>query len=51
VFYAQEIVSKRVVKGVTYYKVRFEDNDIVEMDSKQVRQEIPDLLKEFNKKK
>jgi hypothetical protein len=39
------------VKGLTYYRIRFEDNDVVEWDGKQVREEIPDLLKEFNKKK
>ncbi len=50
-FYAQEIVGKRKVKGLIYYQVRFEDGDVVELDAKQVREEIPDLLKEFNGKK
>ena len=48
--YAQEIISKRKVHGLMYYKVRFEDDDVVEMDGKQIREELPDLLKEFNKK-
>ena len=48
--YAQEIVSKRLVKGKTYYKIRWEDNDITEQDSKQVQEELPDLLKDFKKK-
>jgi hypothetical protein len=49
--YATEIVSKRKVKGLMYYKVKFEDGDVIEWDAKQVKEVIPDLLKEFNKKK
>jgi hypothetical protein len=49
--YATEIVSKRKVKGLMYYKVKFEDGDIIEWDAKQVKEVIPDLLEEFNKKK
>jgi hypothetical protein len=48
--YAQEIVSKRKVKGLIYYSVRWEDNEITEMDGKQAREQIPDLIKEFNDK-
>jgi hypothetical protein len=48
--YAQEILSKRKAGGKLYYKVRFEDGDIVEQDRVQVMEEIPFLLKEFNDK-
>ena len=46
--YAQEIISKRKVKGLVYYKIKWEDGDITEQDGKQVREDLPDLLKEFN---
>ena len=49
--YAQEIISKRKVKGLVYYKIKWEDGDITEPDGKQVREELPDLLKEFNIRK
>jgi len=49
-FYAQEIISKRKVKGKVYYKVLWEDGDITEQDGNQVREELPDLLKDFNKR-
>jgi hypothetical protein len=49
--YAQEIVSKRVVKGKTYYKIKWEDGDITEQEKAQVMEELPDLLKDFNKRK
>lgn len=48
--YAQEIVIKRKVKGKMYYTIRWEDNDTNEWDHQQVQDEIPELLKEFNKK-
>jgi hypothetical protein len=48
--YAQEILSKRKAGGKLYYKVRFEDGDIVEQERSQILDEIPDLLKEFNDK-
>lgn len=48
--YAQEIISKRKVKGKMYYTIRWEDDDTTEQDFEQVKDELPELLKEFNKK-
>jgi len=48
--YAQEIISKRKVKGKMYYTIRWEDNDTTEQDYNQVKEELPDLLKEFNQR-
>ena len=48
-FYAQKILSKRKVKGKVYYTILWEDGDKTEMDYTQAKDEIPDLLNDYNK--
>ena len=48
--YAQEILKKETIKGKVYFTVRWEDNDRTKLPYDQVKDELPDLLKEFNKK-
>ena len=48
-FYAQKILSKRKVKGKVYYTILWEDGDKTEMGYAQAKEEIPDLLKDYNK--
>jgi hypothetical protein len=49
-FYAVKIIDKKKIKGLVNYVVLWEDGDKTLMDREQVLKEIPDLLKEFNKK-